>query len=153
MQSYGPTVLRACVGAVFIAHGAQKLFGMWGGPGLTGTTAMLTSLGFPYPYPLAILLAVVEFGGGILLVLGGLTRWVTLALAVNMGVAIWKVHYANGFFLTDQPGRGGGFEFAMVLLGALVCLMLTGAGALSIEQRRSQSAEAAARNRARVRKV
>ena len=153
MQSYGPAVLRACVGAVFIAHGAQKLFGMWGGPGLDGTTAMLTSLGFPYPYPLAILLAATEFGGGILLVLGGLTRWVALALAVDMGIAIWKVHYGNGFFLAAQPGRGGGVEFAMVLLGALVCLMLTGAGALSIEQRRSQSAEAAARGRARARKV
>ena len=153
MQSYGPAVLRACVGAVFIAHGAQKLFGMWGGPGLDGTTAMLTSLGFPYPSPLAILLAVTEFGGGILLVLGGLTRWVALALAVDMGIAIWKVHYGNGFFLTAQAGRGGGVEFAMVLLGALVCLMLTGAGALSIEQRRSQSAEAAARGRARARKV
>jgi putative oxidoreductase len=153
MQSYGPTVLRACVGAVFIAHGAQKLLGMWGGPGLNGTTAMLTSLGLPYPGPLAIVLALTEFGGGILLVLGGLTRWVALALAVVMGVAIWKVHYTNGFFLTAQPGRGGGLEFAMVLLGALVCLMLTGAGALSIEHRRSQSAEAAARGRARARKV
>jgi putative oxidoreductase len=153
MQSYGPAVLRACVGAVFIAHGAQKLFGMWGGPGLNGTTAMLASLGLPYPYPLALLLAVTEFGGGILLVLGGLTRWIALALAVDMAVAIWKVHYANGFFLTDQAGRGGGFEFAMVLLGALVCLILSGPGALSIEQWRSQSAEAAARNRARARKV
>jgi putative oxidoreductase len=153
MQSYGPAVLRLCVGAVFIAHGVQKLFGMWGGPGLDGTTAMLGSLGLPYPYPLAIVLAGTEFAGGILLVLGGLTRWAALALAIDMGVAIWKVHYGNGFFLTDQPGRGGGLEFAMVLLGALVCLMLTGAGAWSIEQRRNQSVEAAARNRARVRKV
>ena len=153
MQSYGPALLRACVGAVFIAHGAQKLFGIWGGPGLNGTTGMLTALGLPYPHPLAILLAVVEFGGGILLLLGGLTRWVTLALAIDMAVAIWKVHARNGFFLADHASRGGGVEYALVLLGALVCLMLIGPGALSIDHRRSQSFEAAARGRARARKM
>ena len=153
MLSYGPTVLRASVGAVFIAHGAQKLFGLWGGPGLNGTTAMLTGLGLPYAQPLAVVLAAVEFGGGILLVLGGLTRWVTVALAVDMAVAIWKVHYRNGFFLSDQASRGGGVEYAMVLLAVLVCLMLVGPGALSIDHSRSQSSEAAARNRARARKM
>ena len=152
MQSYGPVALRLCVGAVFIAHGAQKLFGMWGGPGLDGTSGMLAGLGLPYPYPLAAVLAVVEFGGGILLVLGGLTRWAALALAVDMAIAIWKVHYAYGFFLSAS-GRGDGVEYTLVLLGALLCLILTGAGALSVEQWRSQSAEAAARGRARARKV
>jgi putative oxidoreductase len=153
MQSYGSVVLRMCVGAVFLGHGAQKLFGMWGGPGLDGTTGMLTALGVPYPYPMAVALAVTEFAGGILLVLGGLTRWAALALAVDMAVAIWKVHYPNGFFLSDQAARGGGIEYTMVLLGALICLMLTGPGGLSIDQWRSQSAEAAARGRARARKV
>ena len=153
MQSYGPLALRVCVGAVFVAHGAQKLFGMWGGPGLDGTSAMLAGLGLPYPYPLAALLAGTEFAGGILLILGGLTRWAALALAVDMGVAIWKVHARNGFFLTDGAARGGGYEYALVLLAALVCLMLAGPGAFSVDQRRSQSAEAAARGRARARKV
>ena len=69
-----------------------------------------------------------------------------------MAIAIWKVHYPNGFFL-NGPGRGDGVEFTLVLLGALVCLMLTGAGALSVDQWRSHSAEAAARGRARARKV
>jgi len=153
MQSYGPVVLRVSVGAVFIAHGAQKLFGLWGGPGLNGTTAMLTSLGLPYAQPLAILLAVVELGGGILLALGGLTRWVALALAIDMAVAIWKVHFRNGFFLSEHAARGGGAEYAMVLLAALVCLMLVGPGALSIDHWRNQSSEAAARGRARARKM
>ena len=153
MLSYGPTVLRASVGAVFIAHGAQKLFGIWGGPGLTGTTGMLTALGLPYPYPLAVLLATVEFGGGLLLALGALTRWAALALAADMAVAIWKVHAANGFFLSDHAARGGGFEYALVLLAALVCLVLIGPGALSIDHSRSQSFEAAARGRARARKM
>jgi len=153
MYAFGPTVLRVTVGAVFIAHGAQKLFGVLGGPGLTGTTAMLAGLGLPYAYPLAILLSVVEFGGGILLVLGGLTRWAALALAVDMAVAIWTVHYRNGFFLSDQAARGGGVEYAMVLLAALVCLMMIGPGAWSVDQSRSQSFEAAARARARARKM
>src|SRR5689334_23984023 len=113
MYSYGPAILRVSVGAVFIAHGAQKLFGMWGGPGLHGTTAMLTALGLPYASPLAMLLAGTEFAGGLLLVLGGLTRSVALALAIDMAVAIWKVHSRNGFFLSDQAGRGGGAEYAM----------------------------------------
>ena len=152
MRSYGLTALRLCVGAVFVAHGAQKLFGIWGGAGLNHTSAMLAGLGLPYPFPLAVLLGATEFAGGILLILGGLTTWVALALAIDMGIAIWKVHYPIGFFLSGS-GRGQGYEFALVLLGALICLMLSGAGALSLEDWRSQSAEAKARGRARARKV
>ena len=153
MYAFGPAVLRVTVGAVFIGHGAQKLFGSWGGPGVNGTTAMLAGLGLPYAHPLAILLGVVEFGGGILLALGGLTRWAALALAIDMGVAIWKVHARNGFFLADHPARGGGVEYAAVLLAALICLAMTGSGAWSVDQFRSQSYEAAARARARARKM
>ena len=152
-MQYGPTVLRVSVGAVFMAHGAQKLFGIWGGPGLNGTTAMLGALGVPYAQPLAMVLALVEFAGGILLALGALTRWAALALAVDMAVAIWKVHARNGFFLSDHASRGGGVEYAMVLLAALVCVALIGPGAFSIEHARHQSFEAAARGRARARKM
>jgi putative oxidoreductase len=153
MRPFGLTALRVCVGAVFLAHGAQKLFGLWGGAGLDQTSSMLAGLGLPYPFPLAVLLGGTEFAGGILLILGGLTRWAAVALAIDMGVAIWKVHYASGFFLTGNGGRGQGYEFALVLLGALTCLMLSGPGALSVDDRRDQSAEARARGRARARKV
>lgn len=151
MRPYGPAVLRWCVGAVFLAHGAQKLFGLWGGPGLAGTSAFFTSLGLPAPYPLALLVAVTEFAGGALLILGGLTRWVALALAVDMAVAIWKVHYSHGFFLSSP--RGQGIEFTLVLIGAMLCLMLTGPGALSWDEWRDSSAEAVRAGRARARKV
>jgi putative oxidoreductase len=151
MRPYGPAALRLCVGAVFVAHGLQKLVAAWGGPGLSGTAALLTQLGLTPAYPLAIVLALTELIGGGLLVLGGLTRWVALALAIDMGVAVWKVHYLNGFFLNGA--RGQGVEFALVLIGALLCLMLTGPGAFSVDEWRNSSAEAMRAGRARARKV
>jgi putative oxidoreductase len=153
MRPYGPAALRLCVGAVFLAHGAQKLFGVWGGPGLTATASFLANLGLPspYAYPVAVLTGLAQLGGGALLILGGLTRWVALVLAIDMGVAVWKVHYLNGFFI-DSP-RGQGVEFCLVLIGALLCLMLAGPGALSIDEWRNSSAEAMRAGRARARKV
>src|SRR5215203_5276611 len=101
MRPYGPAALRLCVGGVFLAHGAQKLFGVWGGAGLDGTTALLASWGLNPAHPLAILAGVAEFGGGALLILGALTRWVALVLLAEIAVAIWKVNYQNGLFLTS----------------------------------------------------
>ena len=153
MRPYGPAALRLCVGAVFLAHGAQKLIGVWGGPGLAGTSAVLTQFGLPspYAYPLAILLALIEFIGGGLLVLGGLTRTVALLLAVDLGIFVWKVHYLNGFFLNSP--RGQGVEYSLVLIGALLCLMLGGPGAFSVDEWRNSSAESMRAGRARARKV
>ena len=145
IAAYGPAVLRLALAAVFIAHGAQKLFGIWGGGGLSGTTAFFTQLGLEPAYPLAIVAAVVEFGGGLLLLFGAYTVITALLLAVDMAVAIWNVHLASGFFLPN------GYEFNLTLIGALVCLMLTGAGALSIDARRASHAAAAAAGRARLR--
>ena len=155
MRPYGPAVLRLCVGAVFVAHGAQKLLGVWGGLGLAGTAAFFTTLGLTPAYPFAILAAVTELVGGVLLILGLGARWVALALAIDMGVAVYKVHYANGFFLNWGlvPGKGHGYEFNMVLVGALLCLMLAGPGALSLDEWRNRSEEAARAGRARARKV
>jgi putative oxidoreductase len=145
MQPYGPAVLRVVIGAIFVAHGAQKLFGIWGGGGIDGTTAFFTQLGLAPAMPLAILVGVVEFAGGLMLICGALTLVVSLALTVNMLVAIAKVHLANGFFLP------GGYEFNLALIGALVSLMLTGPGALSIDGQRARSAESEAAGRARLR--
>ena len=155
MRPYGLTVLRLAVGAVFIAHGAQKLFGIWGGGGLARTAAYFASLGLNPAYPLAVLVGTLEFGGGLLLVLGGATAWVSLALAAEMAVAAWKVHYHNGFFLNwnGTPGRGHGVEYNLVLIGALVALALSGPGGLSLDEWRHSDREARARGRARIRKV
>ncbi len=145
LSAYGPTVLRLARAAVFIAHGAQKLFGMWGGGGLTGTAAFFGELGLEPAYPLATVAGAIEFGGGLLLLLGAYTQSASALLGVQMLVAIWTVHRAAGFFLPN------GYEFNLTLIAALVCLMLTGAGALSVDARRASHAAAAAAGRARLR--
>lgn len=153
MKEWGPTFLRLAMGGVFIAHGAQKLFGVWGGAGLTGTADYFVALGLPAPFLLAILVAIVEAGGGVLLVVGYQTIWVALTLTVDMGVATWKVHFAKGFFLnwTLTPGVGHGYEYNLVLIGGLLCLIFTGAGALSVDHSRARAAEEEAAGRARLR--
>ncbi len=155
MRAYGQTLLRLAVGTVFLAHGLQKLLGVWGGAGLSGTVHMVARLGFGYAYPLGVALALTETLGGALLIAGWWTLWASLALLVDMAIAVWKVHSPNGFFLnwTLTPGKGHGVEYHVVLIGALLCLILAGPGALSIDDHRSQSAEARARARARARKV
>ena len=153
LPAYGPAVLRLALGAVFIAHGAQKLFGIWGGTGLTGTAAGFSQIGLEPAYAMAILGGVIEFGGGVLLVLGALTVPSSILLTLTMLVAMWKVHLPNGFFLnwTITPGQGHGYEYNLALIGGLVCLALTGPGAFSIDGRRAESAAAEAAGRARLR--
>jgi len=148
IPAYGPAILRLALGAIFIAHGGQKLFGWWGGSGLDETAAGFAQLGLQPAYPLAVLVGTVEFGGGILLLLGALTLFASIALAIEMAVAIWKVHAAHGFFVSAN-----GSEYNFALICALICLMLTGAGAFSIDQWRAASAAADRAGRARARKV
>ena len=152
MQPYGPAVLRLAVGAIFVAHGSQKLFGVGGG-GLDATAAFFTQIGLTPAMPLATITGVVELVGGLMLIAGALTLFAALALCVTMVVAVWKVHFVNGFFLNWNltPGIGHGYEYNLVLIGALVSLMLSGPGALSIDGRRARYAEAEAYGRARLR--
>jgi putative oxidoreductase len=153
LPAYGPAILRLALGAVFIAHGAQKLFGIWGGSGLSGTASGFAQIGLHPAYALAVLAGAVEFTGGLLLVVGALTVPSAIVLTVTMLVATWKVHLANGFFLnwTITPGQGHGYEYNLALIGGLVCLALTGPGAFSIDGRRAESAAAEAAGRARLR--
>jgi putative oxidoreductase len=145
VQAYGPAVLRLVVGLIFVAHGAQKLFGVWGGGGLPGTAAFFAQLGLEPSYPLAVVAATVEFGGGLLLIFGAYTIFAAVALGIQMLAAIWAVHLPHGF---DLPN---GYEFNLALIGALVCLALTGPGAFSVDGRRASHAAAAAAGRARLR--
>lgn len=149
----GPAVLRLAVAAVFIGHGAQKLFGLWGGAGLDGTAAQLAQLGLSPPAVFALALGVAELAGGVLLVLGAFTSWVAPALTLDPLLLVWKIHGYNGFFLNWdlRPGVGHGIEYHLLLVAALVSLAFSGAGAVSVDAWRRRSAEAAAAGLARIR--
>lgn len=118
--------LRLVTGIVFAAHGAQKVFQF----GLEGTAGFLARIGVPAPTLAAAVVISVELLGGLALIAGVLVRWASVLLAINMLVAILKVHLAQGFFLP------AGYEFALTLLGALVALMVLGAGPASVDRLR-----------------
>jgi putative oxidoreductase len=136
----GPAVLRLATGSVFVGAGLQKLLGIWGGTGISGTTGLFQAIHLSPAYPLAVFVTWLELIGGFLLISGALTTWIAALLVIEMAVAIWKVHLVHGFFLnwTLRPGVGHGYEFNLVLIAALICLILTGPGLLSIDRWRLQ---------------
>jgi len=129
----GTTLLRLIVGATFIAHGWMKLFTF----GVAGTAGFLTNLGVPGAGVMAPILIATELGGGILLVLGLLTRYVSVPLLFTMVVAIATVHLQHGFFLPQ------GYEFALLLGVGLVTLVLQGSGAFALDNVIRRNARAA----------
>jgi putative oxidoreductase len=120
--------LRVPVGIIFAAHGAQKLFGWFGGYGLAGTGAWMDSIGLTPGVVMAFLAGAVEFFGGVALILGLLTRPAAAALAFAMLVAIFSVHFENGLFMSNN-----GYEFGLALLAASVSLLFSGAGKVSVD--------------------
>jgi putative oxidoreductase len=126
--SFASLALRIPAAIIFIAHGAQKLFGLFGGYGLEGTGQWMTSIGLEPGYQLALLAGSAEFFGGIALLIGLLVRPAALMLSITMLVAIFSVHFANGLFMTSN-----GYEFALALFAISISLMLSGAGKLSLD--------------------
>ncbi len=126
---FGPLALRIPVGIIFVAHGAQKLFGAFGGYGLEGTGQWMASIGLAPGVPMALLAGSAEFFGGLALMLGLLVRPAAAALAFAMLVAIFAVHIDKGLFLANN-----GYEFGLALLAVAVALTISGAGRVSVDR-------------------
>ena len=127
-MSYGILFLRLIVGATIAAHGAQKLFGWFGGHGPRGTAGFFGSLGFRPPLAMALLAGTSELTGA-LFAFGLLTPFAALAMAAVMVVAVGSVHVKNGFFMTN-----GGYEFNLVLWASAVAVAATGPGRFSLDR-------------------
>ena len=125
----GTLPLRVIAGVIFFAHGAQKLFAWFGGYGLDGTGQWMASIGLTPGYLMALMAGSAEFFGGILLVLGLLTRPAALVLAITMLVAIVTVHLDNGLFMSNN-----GYEFGLALLAISTALVVQGAGKYSLDK-------------------
>jgi putative oxidoreductase len=120
--------LRIVVGLTFAAHGAQKLFGAFGGPGIKGTAGFLEQLGLRPGKLNAWLSGGAEFFGGLLIALGLLTPFAAAALIAAMTAATLTVHLRNGFF-----NAGNGFEYNVVLAAAVFALAGVGPGTWSLD--------------------
>jgi len=127
------TLARTILGIIFFAHGAQKVFGWLGGPGLRKTLRHLNEvLGLP---PIMALAAVgSEFFGGVALILGFLARISALGIVVNMLAAIFMVHGKYGLFMNWFGDRKGhGIEYHLLAIALAAVIIAEGAGAFSLD--------------------
>ena len=132
--SWSHLVVRIALGIIFFAHGAQKTFGWFGGPGLSATIQGFRKMNVP---PAAtVLAAFTECFGGLALIIGVLARPSAIGLIGVMLVAVAKVHAQHGFFLNFAmtPGRGHGYEYNLALLAMALSIVIGGAGVFSIDR-------------------
>jgi uncharacterized membrane protein YphA (DoxX/SURF4 family) len=157
MLGLGLVLMRLVLATILVAHGSHMLFGAFAtdgaGPGgLTHTTAYFAGLGLTPALVFALLAGGARFLGGLLIGLGYFTRLVSGALVIVDGLEIWKDSARWGFFLNwaGDPTRGHGMEYALMLAGALACLIFAGAGEWSLDGWRAGTAQARAAGRARL---
>jgi len=122
-------LLQLCLGLLFTAHGAQKLFGAFNGPGMPAFIGSIGKLGLKPPVVWAWVVALVEFGGGLFIVFGFLTRLAAVLIIVEMIGAIVLVNWKNGFFWTK-----GGMEFPLTLIVIALVLVISGPSPFSIDR-------------------
>ena len=118
-------IARIVVGGIFMVHGAQKLFGAFGGPGLAAVVQMMGPLGY--------LVTIGEFFGGLGLVLGFLSRFSAASIIVIMLGAIATVHAKFGFFMNWAGNQAGeGFEYHLLAIGVLLSIVIAGPGRFAV---------------------
>ncbi|WP_270166231.1 DoxX family protein [Paenibacillus sp. SYP-B4298] len=126
--AWGLFIIRIVVGLLFIGHGAQKLFGWFGGYGPKGTGGWLESIGVKPGVAMAVVAGLMELLGGLLFALGLLTPVAAALIIATMLVAIFKVHGANGLWTTAN-----GYEYNLVLIAVALGVALVGAGDYSLD--------------------
>jgi putative oxidoreductase len=124
--------VRLALGAIFFAHGGQKVFGWWGGPGLATITSVEAPLGLRPAWLWMGAAAFAELVGGALVLVGLATRVGAFLILVVMLVAMFGVHWVGGFFLANQPVPG--IEYTTALAGMALALVVTGGGRLSLDE-------------------
>ena len=129
MTDLASLVLRVFLGAMFMGHGLQKAFGLFGGPGVKGFSEMLSGMGFAPAIFWAYLAAYTEIIGGLCLILGLFTRISAAWLLIFILIAALKVHISKGFFLSQ-----GGFEYTFIIAAVCIALILLGTGKFGITQ-------------------
>jgi putative oxidoreductase len=130
-------LVRSVLAVVFFAHGAQKVFGWFGGPGLAGFVSAMARGGMPPA--VSYLVAFGELLGSLGLFFGLLTRIAALGLAIEMLGAVFVVHRRFGFFMNwSGTGKGEGFEYALVLAVVLLSLVVAGGGDYSLDSSRGR---------------
>jgi putative oxidoreductase len=130
--SWSRLLVRLALGIVFFVHGAQKVFGWFGGRGLAATIQMFQQY-LKIPPAATTLAAFIECFGGLALIVGLLARPAAIGIIVVMLVAVAKVHWKNGFFLAAQPGQANGWEFNFALIAMALAVLVGGAGAMSVD--------------------
>ena len=134
----GQMILRVVLGVIFVAHGAATMFGDGGTGGLAG---FLGSLGIPVPVLAAWMITLLEFVGGIFLIVGLFVVPTAILLAVHMLAGIILFHAQNGFYVVG-PNAAGGYEFNLLLIAGLLSLLLGGPGLAAVDSRMQRLAAA-----------
>ena len=132
--SIAGTILRVALGVVMFPHGAQKLLGMFGGPGLSASLKWFES-SFNVPVYLALAAILAESVGAVALVAGFCTRLAALTIAMDMAVAVYLVHLKVGFFMNWMGSqKGEGYEFHILAIAIALALAIKGGGLWSVDR-------------------
>ena len=130
VSGLGYPLIRFFTGLILMPHGAGKLFGWFGGRGIEGTAAGFAKMGLEPALPLATLVGMTEFFGGLFLAIGLLTRPAALGMIAIMAVAVFQVHLKNGFFWFN-----GGYEYPLLWGIIGIAILFRGGGALSVDRK------------------